>query len=115
MPPLSLDIRETIIAIFESNGYHVERTIETILTMEQPESTGSGGSVAAPNRPLPNENLLDLDDVGFTSSRIEERQETTVNRTAGRAGNGKRGIPCTLPEDFLRVIPICILVTSSLR
>jgi hypothetical protein len=33
--------RETIIAIFESNGYHVERTIETILSMEQPDSVRS--------------------------------------------------------------------------
>ena len=30
--------RETITAVFESNGYHVERTIETILSMEQPNT-----------------------------------------------------------------------------
>lgn len=29
--------RETLMAVFESNGYHVERTIETIIGMEQPE------------------------------------------------------------------------------
>ena len=29
--------RETLMAIFESNGYHVERTIESIIGMEQPE------------------------------------------------------------------------------
>jgi hypothetical protein len=28
--------RETITAVFESNAYHVERTIEAILAMEQP-------------------------------------------------------------------------------
>jgi hypothetical protein len=29
--------RETLLAVFESNGYHVERTIESIIGMEQPE------------------------------------------------------------------------------
>lgn len=28
--------KETIVDIFQSNNFHVERTIETILSMEQP-------------------------------------------------------------------------------
>jgi hypothetical protein len=82
--------------------------------MEQPtDSTGGGGAATViPNRPLPNENLLDLDDVGdigFSSSRVEES-----NRTTGVSGgrNGKRGIPCTLPDDFLRVTCSVVIISS---
>jgi hypothetical protein len=40
--------RDTIIAIFQSNNYHVERTIEMILQMEQPGSNDTQTN-SAPN------------------------------------------------------------------
>ena len=38
--------RQTIVELFESNGYHVERTIETILSMDQPNAVAPSASTA---------------------------------------------------------------------
>lgn len=87
--------RETIIAIFQSNGYHVERTIETILSMEQPD-------LAINPPPQQQEHpsstamvdLLDLE---------EHDDQPQLNVSYTSSDPKKRGIPCSLPDDFLRL------------
>lgn len=90
--------RDTIIAIFESNGYHVERTIETILSMEQTE----GSQETQPNaNSQPVESLLDFAEIDLQPTRREERARGS--NTIPKPQIGQRGMPCVLPDDFLRL------------
>lgn len=93
--------RETLMAVFESNGYHVERTIETIIGMEQPElatstpsqqqSFSRGGGSQTHSQPSPN--LVS-----------DSYQEPSPHLSTTSPSQGKRrGAPVQLPDDFLRL------------
>mmetsp|Transcript_25452 Transcript_25452/g.37526 ORF Transcript_25452/g.37526 Transcript_25452/m.37526 type:complete len:274 (-) Transcript_25452:146-967(-) len=90
--------RETLAAIFESNGYHVERTIETILAMEQPELQASEPEVDHSDTGA----LIDMDDMGVDFGQQYSQQRAPAEFAPQDKNNGHRGIACTLPDDFLR-------------
>jgi len=116
--------RESLAAILEANGCHIERTIEQCLAMSSESSgnnnnnnNGSGsGPVGAPTptpapAPAP---LLDLggDDTSNTSTTTNDNNsngpETDISSTSTYAAvtssssSSERGSQCELPEAFLR-------------
>lgn len=91
--------RETLMAVFESNGYHVERTIESIIGMEQPELVNQ----------TQGENTINDEYSSGTHHHAHSEPPLTfneptppVNTTSSTQGK-QRGAPVQLPDDFLRL------------
>lgn len=109
--------QETLVMILESNNYHMESTIEQCLAM----SSGSTESnVATSTSTVPGkqatleaeDDLLGLhigggaaqplDHSTSTSGPSLEGTQSKLHGTGYRRQPGRRGRPCTLPDDFLR-------------
>lgn len=94
--------RETLMAVFESNGYHVERTIESIIGMEQPELVNQTQNVEPQNT---------LNEAYGTGTRHHARSEPLLDfdeptpqvNTTSTMQSKQRGAPVQLPPDFLRL------------
>jgi hypothetical protein len=94
---------ETLSTVLVSNQYHVERTIENILSM-------SGEAVASPAPPTSQTpQRAHTSSFGAASAPAAPASSTQRRPVAAAAApapseNAKqyRGIDCTLPEDFLR-------------
>mmetsp|Transcript_20875 Transcript_20875/g.35183 ORF Transcript_20875/g.35183 Transcript_20875/m.35183 type:complete len:133 (-) Transcript_20875:707-1105(-) len=96
--------RETLMAVFESNGYHVERTIETIIGMEQPDlvaDTSAQQTQSTPHdshtQPPPSSDLL------FDSYDQSPSPPRTTPAPSSQSKSQLRGARVQLPDDFLRV------------
>lgn len=91
--------RETLLAVFESNGYHVERTIESIIGMEQPELVAPEPSASSQQQQphLHSEPLADLlfEEYDQTPSQPAPAHSSTQSKL--------RGARVQLPDDFLRL------------
>jgi len=82
--------------IFESNGYHVERTIESIIGMEQPELVE-----ITPQQPPKRERHVVQRDI-FEDHSYEEQPPTQPTVHSAPAVK-HRGARVQLPDDFLRI------------
>lgn len=93
--------RETLAAVFESKGYHVERTIEAIISMEQPELAQQERQQEQQERQQESSQpdffggSSAVQDYGFS----ESQGSPEPSRGAGKS----RGAHIQLPDDFLRL------------
>lgn len=100
---------DTLSTLLVANNYHVERTIETILSMSgdpnvsspndppasPPASSPAGGAAPSPPRPSPQPQSP-------PKTRPAPQPLSTQPFAAPSSAKRRRGVQCDLPDDFLR-------------